>query len=130
MIIPDPSPGTRPFWAAANEQRFLLHHCPGCGTWLHPQTAFCPCGAPSLEWREASGRATLVSYAVVRRTPLPASLAVPYTLLLVRLGEGLQYVCSLPGDDQALQVGMPLAVRFDALTAGVTLPRFAPVEPE
>ena len=127
MIVPEPSPETAPFWAATADHRLLLHHCPLCGTWLHPQIALCPCGSQSLEWREASGHASLVSYTVVRRTPFPEQVAVPYTLLLVRLREGPQLISALAGDHHELHCGMPLVVVFDDITAGEnrwTLPRF------
>lgn len=127
MIIPDPAPETAPFWSAAAEQRFLLHHCPGCGAWLHPQSDFCPCGAGALEWRQASGLATLVSYTVVRHTPVPA-LDVPFTLVLVRLDEGPQFIASLPGDHHGLRVGMPMRVTYDRVGSATTLPRFVPAE--
>ena len=127
MILPEPSPETAPFWAAAAEHRLLLRFCPVCGTWLHPQMTLCPCGSQSLEWREASGRASLVSYTFVRRTPFPEQVAVPYTLLLVRLREGPQLMSAVLGDSHEWHCGMPLVVTFDDLTTGEhrwTLPRF------
>lgn len=127
MIIPEPSPETAPFWTAAAEHRLLLRYCSLCGTWLHPQIAICSCGSQALEWKEASGYANLVSYTVVRRTPFPEQVAVPYTLLLVRLREGPQLISSVAGDNYEWRCGMPLVVVFDDITAGEnrwTLPRF------
>ncbi len=118
MIVPEPSPETAPFWAAAANHRLLLHYCPSCGTWLHPQIALCPCGSQSLEWKEASGHASLVSYTVVRRTPFPEQVAVPYTLLLVRLREGPQLISAVAGVHYEWRCGMPLVAEFDDLTAG------------
>jgi uncharacterized OB-fold protein len=127
MILPEPSPETAPFWAAVAEHRLLLRYCPLCGIWLHPQMTLCSCGSQSLEWREASGYARLVSYTVVRRTPFSEQVGVPYTLLLVRLREGPQLISSVPGDAHEWYCGMPLMVVFDDTIAGEnrwTLPRF------
>lgn len=127
MIVPEPSPETAPFWAAAAAHRLLLRYCPLCEAWLHPQMTLCPCGSQMLEWREASGYANLVSYVVVRRTPFPEQVAVPYTLLLVRLREGPQLVSAVAGDNHEWSCGMPLVVAFDDIIIGENrwiLPRF------
>ncbi len=131
MIVPDPSPLTVPFWDAAKKHRLLMHYCRACGTWLHPQVTLCSCGSQALEWREASGRASLVSYTVTRRAVLPGQIDVPYTLLLVRLIEGPQLVSSLPGDDYKLHCGMQLMVQFDDIVVGEqvwSLPRFVALQ--
>lgn len=113
MIVPDPSPSTATFWEAARRHKLVMHYCTTCGTWLHPQVTVCTCGSQSLEWREVSGRASLVSYTVTRRAVLPGQVDVPYTLLLVRLLEGPQLVSALPGDNYELRSGMQLIVQFD-----------------
>ena len=103
------------------------HGAASCRTWLHPQAAGCPCGAVDLEWASASGRATLVSYTVVRRPPHPAVADdVPYTVLLVALHEGPHLVSGLAGDATALRIGQELEVAFDDVDDELTLPRFVP----
>jgi hypothetical protein len=129
MILPDPSPETRPFWAAAAEHRLMLRHCARCDRWLHPQFTFCPCGAPSLDWRESSGDAVLVSHSIVRWVPVPAFRdELPFTLLLVRLREGPQLVSSLPGEGHALRCGMPMRATFTNIDPEIALVRFVPTE--
>jgi uncharacterized OB-fold protein len=128
VILPGPSAATESFWAAAREHRLALPRCGACGTWLHPQSPGCPCGASDAEWVPASGRASLVSFAVVRRAPHTVLAdTVPYTLLLVALAEGPQMVSSLAGGHHSLSVGQQLQVWFDDVTDDVTLPRFAPL---
>jgi hypothetical protein len=128
MIIPEPSAATEPFWLAAREHRLLLLFCARCNTWLHPQATVCPCGSWHLTWKEASGTAFLVSYTVVRITPLPAlAQEVPYTLLLVKFLEGPQFISALPGDGHTLQCGMSLTVTFADVTPEITLIRFTPL---
>ena len=127
MIHPGPSAATAPFWDTAREHRLALPRCTTCGRWLHPQAAGCACGGDEVEWTTASGRASLVSYAVVRRAMHPAfSDEIPYTLTLVALEEGPQLVNGLAGDDHDLHVGAALDVWFDDIDDEVTLPRFAP----
>ena len=130
MILPDPSPSTAQFWEAAGRHKLVMHYCTACGTWLHPQVSVCSCGSQTLEWREVSGQASLVSYTVTRRTMLPDQVIVPYTLLLVRLLEGPQLVSALPGDNYELHCGMSLIVQFeDIVQEGQvwSLPRFVPL---
>jgi hypothetical protein len=127
VIRPAPSSATAPFWAGAREHRLVLPHCPACGRWLHPQTPGCPCGDGEPVWEPASGRARLVSHAVVRRAAHPALEAeLPYTLLLVALDEGPQLVSGLAGDGHELHVGEPMSVWYDDVDGELTLPRFAP----
>lgn len=130
MILPDPSPLTAPFWEAASRHKLVMHYCDTCGTWLHPQISICPCGSHLLAWREVSGQASLISYAVTRRTMLQDQVDVPYTLLLVRLLEGPQLVSALPGDRYELHCGMPLVVHFEDIVGEGrvwSLPRFIPL---
>jgi len=127
VILPAPTPSTRPFWEAATGGRLLLRYCPACARWLHPQLTFCGCGETALQWREASGEATLVSHAVARWTPLPALQAeLPFTLLLVRTREGPPLVSSLPGEGHVLRCGMPMRVSFGVPVDGIALVQFKP----
>jgi uncharacterized protein len=129
VIHPGPSPTTAAFWAGARERRLMLPRCIGCRRWLHPQAAGCRCRAVEVEWQEASGRATLVAFTMVRRAAHPALAGdVPYTILLVALDEGPQLVSGLPGDGHRLRIGERLQVRFDEIDDELTLPRFAPLE--
>lgn len=126
MILPSPSPGTRPYWDAANEGRFLLKRCAACRRWRHPREMSCCPGAP-LEWAEASGRGTLLSYTVVRLALNPGLAAqVPYTVTLTRTEEGPHFVTSLPADGHRLTTGVPMTVAFDRVAPDVNLPRFRP----
>lgn len=127
MILPSPSAATAAYWQAASAGRLILRHCPGCGAWRHPRVTRC-CAASTLEWKEASCRGTLVSYAIVRRALSPAmENQVPYTITLTRTEEGPQLVTSLPGAARRLRIGAPMRVVFDRLTDSIGLPRFTPV---
>jgi uncharacterized OB-fold protein len=127
MILPQPSPTTAPFWAAARAHRLELPRCDRCRRWVHPQATACPCGAGELRWERAGGRGRLVSFTVVRRAPHPALAdAVPYTITLVALDEGPQLVSGLPGEGHGLVVGERVEVDFDDVDDEIALPRFVP----
>jgi uncharacterized protein len=80
-----------------------------------------------------SGAATLVSWVVVHRAPLPALAgAVPYVSAVVELAEGPWLLVRLvDADPSALRVGAALVARYVRSGTddqpGETLPVFAPV---
>jgi uncharacterized OB-fold protein len=130
MILPLPDEATRPFWQGTAQRKLLLRHCLTCQRWLHPQLTECGCGGKQkLEWREASGDGILVAHTEVQYMPVPALRSmVPFTLLLVRTGEGPQLVSSVPGTGHALSIGMRLKAVYDDVGSGINLIRFVPVE--
>ncbi|WP_134323939.1 Zn-ribbon domain-containing OB-fold protein [Cumulibacter soli] len=110
------------FFDAAAEGRLLVHQCPQ-GHLFAPQISTCPrCQSTELSWSEASGRATLASYAVINRrgqSELPVAI--------VELDEGpwirMQLQDVSTGD---LKVGLPLQIRFAAPEGGEPLPYAVP----
>jgi uncharacterized OB-fold protein len=65
---------------------------------------------------------------VVFRPPTAAYAAdVPYSLALIDLVEGVRILSNvIAPDPDALTIGQRVAVFFDDVTAGFTLPRFRP----
>ena len=66
-----------PFWEATREGRLLVQWCTACDRGVFYPRSFCPhCAAPgsALEWRTASGRATVYA-AVVEHRPEAAGAA-------------------------------------------------------
>jgi uncharacterized OB-fold protein len=131
VIIPEPTPRTLPFWAAAARGELLLPRCGECGVWLHPQDETCARGHLDHVWAAASGTGTIVAATVVHRTGHPA-LPAPYTVLVVRLDEGPQLVSSLSGPGRVAP-GSRVRVVFDRVSGpegavASTLPRFAPFD--
>jgi uncharacterized OB-fold protein len=87
----------------------------------------CPaCGSRIVEWFTASGRATLYSY-VINHRPAPGfEDDAPYAIAVVELDEGPRMMTSivgLPATPEALQLDMPLQVRFEP-RGDVSLPVF------
>jgi uncharacterized protein len=128
--------GSEAFFTAASRGQLLVRRCPRDGTILAPQARTCPaCGGADLEWAAASGRGTLVSWAVVHQVPLPALAATaPYLTAVVELAEGPWLMVRLvDAKERELRAGLPVTARFlpsggGGGPAGETLVVFAPQE--
>jgi len=81
-------PLTAPFFAAAAAGELRIPRCEVCGAYVWYPQEKCPSDGGSLTWTRVSGRATLFSWAVVRRAFLPAfEDKVPFVTALVALDE-------------------------------------------
>lgn len=116
------------FWfEGLREDKLLIQRCTGCGTLRHPPQPMCP-GCQSLEWDtlEASGRGTVYSF-VVNHHPRIPSFDYPLPVVLVELEEGTRLVSNIVDIDvDAIEIGMPVQVRFEDFGDGLVLPQFAP----
>jgi uncharacterized OB-fold protein len=119
-----------PFFDAAGRGVLLIKRCPRCGGHLPPQATRCPDG-DSLQWVEASGSASLVSWAVDHAPPLCEELGRPdgqaSIFGIVQLDEGpwLQ-VAILQADAGDLSVGQPMRATFIRPGGGEAVPAFTP----
>jgi hypothetical protein len=123
------------FWEATREGRLLVQWCTSCDRGVFYPRVFCPhcaAGNDALEWRTASGRATVYA-AVVENKPQAAgasfSAGEPYCVALVDLEEGVRMLTNIvgcPPDD--VHSGMPLTVTWEPLSDGRQLPLFEPAE--
>ncbi len=126
---PPVDPETRPFWDATAEGRLLLQRCSACGRPIWYPRSLCPrCGSADTEWFEATGRATVYSFTVVRRGASgPYRGAEPYVLAYVELEEGPRMLTNLvDGDVDAIRVGDPVRAVFHPTGEGPALVRFRP----
>lgn len=127
--IPTPDAETQPYWDAAKEGRLLIRRCNACKrAYFYPRD-FCPtCWSEDVSWEEASGRATLYTWSVVRRNDLPPwPERVPYVAAVVDLEEGPRMMTNVEGCElDELTIGMPLVVDFRADTDEITAPIFRP----
>ncbi len=128
-IIPAVTDLTRPYWDNARAGRLVTQRCASCGNSWHPPLPACPhCHGTDIGWQEVSGAGTVYTYTVVRHAT-HAALAdqIPYVIAIVELAEGPRLVAGITGcAPQDVRVGMPVRVRFTAVTAEVTLPYFEP----
>jgi uncharacterized OB-fold protein len=103
-----------PFFDAAAEGRLLLRYSPTSGEWSEPSAVVCSVTqSGDLEWREASGRGSLVTWTVKPGRSTPEREAEPWVIGIVELEEGPWLTLALPGADPSLlAVGTPVAVEF------------------
>src|SRR4051794_36930353 len=127
--IPTPDPETQPYWDAARDGKLLIRRCNACKrAYFYPRD-FCPhCWSEDVSWEEASGRATLYTWSVVRRNDLaPWPERVPYITAIVDLEEGPRMMTNIEDCDfDTLAIGMPLVVGFREDTEEITAPIFRP----
>ena len=130
--LPDPSPLTQPFWAAAKDRELRIQRCHACGTHLfYPRHLCTTCGSADLQWRPVSGRGTVFTFTVARR-PTHPGLAdrVPYVIAVVELEEGPKLTTNLIGiDPDYVEIGLPVEATFEDVDE-TTLVQFRPVRPE
>ena len=125
MIIPEETPLTPPYWAAARRGVVALQRCLDCGHLWHPPAPTCPLdGSERVQWVDASGDARLHSYTSVLHAAHPAVAgALPYLVALVDLAEGPRLVCSLLDVDEAgLSMDLPVRVSAGPTPGGLVLP--------
>jgi uncharacterized OB-fold protein len=128
--LPNVTPQTEPFWAAARENRFVLFRCKQCGAWYWPP-AFCrfhdnEAFMGNLEWTEASGRGKVFTFDVIRRQMHPA-FPVPYVYGLIETEEGPLFSANVVDcEPDEVYVGMPVEVTFEKISDEFTLPQFRP----
>ena len=117
-----------PFYDGARGGRLMLQHCSACDGWSFPVRERCPhCFAAPLQWRAASGRGTLYTFAIMHQVMNPGFAgAVPYNVSQIDLIEGVRMVSNVIGVPNAdLRIGMDLEVVFDDI-----IPKFRPVAGE
>lgn len=118
---PIPQPGTEGFWSAAKDMRFVLPCCNACGKLHWYPRAVCPyCFSSEIEYRPASGKGTIYSYSVMRRT------SSPYVIAYVALEEGVTMMTNIVECDfDDIKIGQMVEVVF-VPTNGPPVPMFRP----
>ena len=118
------------FFDAAARGELAIKMCDGCGAVLHLPVAYCyRCGSWDTSWHVVSGRGSVYASTVVAHQVHPA-YPVPYTLVLVELGDHPQarLVGQLPGRHD-LAIGQAMEVWFDQVADDVVLPQWRPAGP-
>jgi uncharacterized OB-fold protein len=113
--LPTPDLETQPYWDAAREGKLLIKRCSACGRAHFYPRPFCPhCWSDDVEWEQASGKATLYTFTIVRRNDLPPfPERVPYVAAVVDLAEGPRMMTNVEGcDADEVEIGMALTVAF------------------
>jgi uncharacterized OB-fold protein len=129
--LPTPQVESDVYWQKAKEHELWLRSCNSCGNaYFYPRDISPCCFSRDTEWVQASGNATLYTYAIVERAPHPGFVGdVPFVTALVELDEGPIMPTNIVIDNptpENLVVGMPLEVVFEDVTDDITLPKFKP----
>lgn len=128
-ILPQPTPETVDFWKGCREGELRLQRCSDCAHSYFPPRFLCPqCGSRDVASYSASGRGTLYSY-VINHRPRPDLGTEPHSIAVVELAEGPRMMTNIVGCPQtpeALQLDMPLTVRFERFSDEISLPLFEP----
>jgi len=119
-----------PFFDAARAGRLLIKRCGACGRLLPPSQERCG-DSDELEWLDASGAATLITWAVDDGTSVSPGLTNAAgdgeVIGIVELAEGPWMNTAIPGvDPHDLRDGMPMQVQFVELGGGEPVPVFVP----
>ena len=117
------------FWDATRDRRFVLPWCTECDVAIWYPRLTCPrCLGSAVEWREASGAATVHACSIQWK---PGAGRVeedgPYVVALVDLDEGVRMMTNVvecPPTD--VTVGMRVALTWEPLSDGRHLPMFRP----
>jgi uncharacterized OB-fold protein len=138
---PPVGPDSAPFWDATRDQRLLIQWCTACDRGIFYPRSFCPfCGTSAtsgssgstLEWRAASGRATVHAATVEHRpaaTGATFSDGRPYVVALVDLEEGVRMMTNVVGcPPEDVVIGMAVSVTWEPLSDGRHLPLFTPLD--
>ena len=129
-MLPTPSPQTQHFWDGTKEGELRLQRCDACKEAYFPPRPFCPkCASRKVSVFKASGKGTLASY-VIHHRPMPG-FKPPYSIALVELEEGVRMMTNIVDCEQtpeALQLDMPVEVKFQKFSDDITLPLFRPRE--
>ncbi len=120
---PQPNPETKAFWDAAAEGKLMIGKCNACGERHYYPRALCPfCFSPRTELQRASGSATIYTYSVMRRTP------IPYAIAYVTLAEGPTIMTNIVDCDlDRIRIGQAVRLVFKPSDGGPPVPTFTPV---
>ncbi|MBO6556883.1 MAG: OB-fold domain-containing protein [Pseudomonadales bacterium] len=123
---------TQPFWQATKDKAFKYQVCPSSGKVVfYPRRYYLGCGSEELEWKTASGRATVYSYSVVRQSyhPFFRNL-VPYAVAWIDLEEGPRILSNVVGVEDPLTdvfIGQEVEIEWEEHEA-LCIPLFRPVK--
>jgi uncharacterized OB-fold protein len=125
--LPDVDGADAPFWHGLRRGEVRVQRCGICGTYRFPATRFCPhCRADTSDWHAVAPTGIIETWCVFHHAYFD-DLAVPYTVIQVRLDCGVRLFSNpVAVDAGALRIGMPVEAVFEDVTPKVTLLKFKP----
>jgi len=129
--VPVPDERSQPYWDAAAEHVLAVARCSVCDAFSIPPDVVCQhCHStePDFTFVPVSGRGVVRSWTVMHQSFVPGfDDLIPFVLVDVELEEqdDLRTIGRLvDGPDAPLAIGMPVAVAFEDLAPGVSVPAF------
>ncbi len=122
IFPPAITPETQKFWDAAQNGKLLYGYCLACKEAHYYPRSFCPfCFSEQVEWREASGKATVYTYSIMRRSPTG-----PYAIAYVTLAEGPSLLTNIVDSAfEAIRIGAAAKLVWKPSEGGAPVPFFA-----
>ena len=127
--VPVPDALSAPFWQAAARHVLTLAKCAKCGEVTLPPDVTCPhCHTtePDFSFVPVDGKGRVRTWTVIRRSFL-AGFENPFVLVDVELDghADIRIVARLlDGAEAVLKIGMRVAVEFEDIAPGVSVPAF------
>ena len=121
-VFPPPvTPETQKFWDAAQAGRLLYGFCNACGEPHYFPRSLCPfCFSDRVEWKQASGKGTVYTYSITRRSPTG-----PFAIAYVTLEEGPSLLTNIVDCDlDAIGIGKSVKLVFKPSEGGPPVPFF------
>lgn len=122
------------YWEAAKRGELLYQWCRSCSLAFFPARIACPqcLQSETVEWKKSPGTGVVYSYTVIHRNRQPYFTSkVPYVVALIDVDPGFRVMSNIEGvDPTQVQVGMPVAVRFEDVSDQYAVPIFEPVDKE
>ncbi|VTU32027.1 putative nucleic-acid-binding protein containing a Zn-ribbon [Variovorax sp. PBL-H6] len=115
-----------PFWQGLRERKLMLQFdavSSRAQFYPRPQSLYSEAG---VEWREASGRGTILALTLSRVSPPHLAGEVPYPLALVALEEGPRMLARIVAPYENLAIGRAVEIAWDAGGSEPSFPVFRP----
>jgi uncharacterized OB-fold protein len=120
-IRPQMNADTEYFWEGTAIGELRIQKCNACGELRHPPGPMCPtCHAHDRGYVVASGKGTVFSFLVHHAPQLPGK-ALPATLALIEIEEGLRMIGEVKGGRDEIAIGSPVQVVFEKIDNELTL---------
>ena len=120
------------FWDGLRHGRLMLQTCMDCHVPRFPASRHCPhCHSETCDWLAVDGHGVVESFCTFHKAYWPGFAAdVPYSVVQVRLNNGVQFFSNLVGVPTAqMVIGMKVQPVFERVSGTEhTVLKFKPVE--
>lgn len=125
--VPDVTPDSADYWAAAADGRLLLSECVECGLIFHFPRPLCPDCFCETDWIEADGTGEIYTYTVGRSLAGWPEGALPTIVAYVELDEGPRVMTNVIADPEDIGIGTRVEVEFvETEEPDIAIPVFSP----